>query len=140
MLGISSPVHLMWCFAIGALIACVYAFYVKYVTGRLINALIEQSAFSEASAKTLAELGLQAFPYKFALRKSSYLSKAVISSDTERNRFFVPEKNAEKLLIKYKSDRSTVFALLVTLFLIIFVAVILSWVLPPIIDYFKGVA
>ena len=134
-IGIESGEHLLWCFAVGAVFAGIYAFYAKFVLGKLVRALIERDAREEDSAKTLEELGCTGFYFRFALRKGSLFSKSLARADGRR--WFIPSENAEKLQSKYKADRSSLFSLLLALLLILTAALILAALLPALVKFFE---
>lgn len=137
-LGIKSGEHLLWCFAIGFMVACVYAFCVKCVTGKLIRALVREDACNEASALTLAQLGCKGAFYRFALRKGTSLSEAVVTADENdaEKRYYLKPDEKEKMLLKYGAGTNGMFSLLLTLLAAMVAAIIGAMLLPVISGYF----
>lgn len=140
-LGIQSAQHLLWCFAIGFMVACVYAFYVKCVTGKLIRALVREDACDSASALTLAELGCTGAAYRFALRKGASLSEAVLvaNPDQGEKRYYIKPEEREKLLSKYGANARGLLSLVLTLLAALIAACIGAMLLPVITGYFEGI-
>ncbi len=130
-IGILSSSHFMWCICAGIAASCVYAFYVRGVLGRLIRALIESEAFSEETAVTAAELGLDGAIYRFALRKRSHFRDHVKVVGEEK-RCFVEKENVDKLMAKYGRTDTGVTSLLLTLCAFLVVACIIAAFLPQI--------
>ncbi len=135
-IGILSSSHFMWCICIGIGVACVYAYYVRGVLGKIVRALIESNAFDEATAVSPSELELDGFIYKFALRKRSHFRESV--KTTEDGRFFVEKDSVEKLSAKYGETDTGVTALLLTLCAFLVVACIISAFMPQIELLVKG--
>ncbi len=140
-LGIESGVHLLWCFAAGFMVACIYAFYTKCVTGKLIRGLVREDACDAASALTLNQLGCKGALYRFALRKGASLSDSVIAVEDGENekRFYLKPEEKEKMLMKYGAGSISFLSLILTLLAALVAACIGAILLPTITQYFKGV-
>ena len=136
-IGILSSKHFLWCIFCGIIIACVYAYYVRGVLGRLVRALIQNEAFDEETALTPAELGLSGFAYKFALRKKSNFREHIKVVGKEKRCYVEPEK-VEKLSKKYGENDMGITSLLLTLCAFLLVGCIIAAVLPEIELLIKG--
>ena len=78
--------QLILCFALGAIIASIAAYYHKNYIGRLVRYLLRENANDPQSAKTLTDIGMQNNRlYRFSLRKKSTLRRiiTVIDETTE---------------------------------------------------------
>jgi len=138
-LGIQSGTHLLWCFAAGLMVACIYGFYVKCVTGKLIRGLVREDACDETSAVTLKSIGCGASLYRFVLRGGTSLAAAVIAVDGGARYYLDPEQK-EKMLAKYGAGSYSLFSLVLTLLAALLVTVLCAALLPWAIDAFKGLA
>ncbi|MBQ3081450.1 MAG: hypothetical protein IJC49_03255 [Clostridia bacterium] len=137
LLGIASGEHLLWCFAAGLMIACVYGFYAKCVIGKLIRGLAREDACDEHSAVTLNSLGCGGPLFGFALRKGTALSESVIATEDGERYYLLPEAK-EKMLAKYGANSSTLISLVVTLLAAVIAAILCAALLPWATDLFKG--
>ena len=73
---------LILCFAIGAILASIAAYYHKNYIGRLVRYLLREKATDPQSAKTLSDVGLQNNRlFRFALRKKSTLRRVITVID-----------------------------------------------------------
>lgn len=136
-LGIKSGEHLLWCFAAGLMIACMYGFYVKCIIGKLVRGLAAEDATDEATAITLKSIGCGSFLFKFALRKGTSLSEAVIAVD-EGERYYLNPELKEKVLAKYGAGSGSLISLVVTLVGAVIAAMLCAALLPWMVDIFKG--
>lgn len=136
-LGIETGEQLLWCFAIGFMVACVYAFCVKCFTGRLVRALVREEAQDEASALTLAQISCSGFLYRFALRGGSTLSRSVVVADPKEaeKRYYILPEEKDKLLSKYGADAGSLLSLVLTLLAAFIAAVIGSALLPVVTEW-----
>ncbi len=135
-LGISSGTQLWWCFAIGFMTACVWAFFAKFFAGRLVCALVREDACDEASAKTLAQLGCSGPAYRFALRRGTALAEAVpeASGDGLEKRYYLKPEAKEKMLMKYGKENRGFLSLILTLLAALIAASIVAMLLPFVTD------
>ena len=74
----------MWCIIAGVMIALVYIFYKKMISGSLIRALIDGEAFSEESAKTPLELSFSENSSAISTANRSETIKRIVSFDGEK--------------------------------------------------------
>lgn len=137
--GIDTLSQLLWCFAIGFMVACVYAFCVKCFTGRLVRALVREEAQDEASALTLAQISCGGFLYRFALRGGSTLSRSIAVADPKEaeKRYYILPEEKEKLLSKYGADAGSLASLLLTL-LVALIATAIGALLMPFVSEWIG--
>ncbi len=136
-IGILSSKHFLWCICGGIILACVYAYYVREVLGKLVRALIENEAFDEETALTPAEMGLNGTIYRFALRKRSHFRDHVKTVGKE-NRCYIDNDSVEKLSKKYGESDTGVTSLLLTLCAFLLVGCIIAAFLPEIELLLKG--
>lgn len=74
--------QLILCFALGAIIASIAAYYHKNYIGRLVRYLLREKASDPQSAKTLTDIGMQNNRlYRFSLRKKSTLRRIITVMD-----------------------------------------------------------
>ena len=74
--------QLILCFALGAIIASIAAYYHKNYIGRLVRYLLRENANDPQSAKTLTDIGMQNNRlYRFSLRKKSTLRRIITVMD-----------------------------------------------------------
>lgn len=74
--------QLILCFALGAIIASIVAYYHKNYIGRLVRYLLRENANDPQSAKTLTDIGMQNNRlYRFSLRKKSTLRRIITVMD-----------------------------------------------------------
>lgn len=130
--GIDTLSQLLWCFAIGFMVACVYAFFVKCVIGKLVRTLAREEAQDKASALSLARISCRGFIYRFALRSGSTLSRsiAVADPDEAEKRYYILPEEKDKLLSKYGANAGSLVSLLLTLFVALIATVIGSLLMP----------
>lgn len=135
--GIDTLSQLLWCFAIGFMVACVYAFFVKCFIGRLVRALVREEAQDEASALTLAQLSCRGFMYRFALRGGSTLSRSIAVADPKEieKRYYILPEEKDKLLSKYGADAGSLVSLLLTLLAALIAAAIGSLLMPVVSEW-----
>lgn len=140
-LGIQSAQHLLWCFAAGFMVACVYAFYVKCVTGKLVRTLAREDACDEGSALTLKEIGCSSGVYRFALRKGTSLSESIVAAnpDEAEKRYYIKPEAKEKLLSKYGANSRGLLSLILTLLAALVAACVGAMMLPFVTDYFDKI-
>lgn len=119
------------------MIACVYGFYVKCVIGKLIRGLAREDASDEHSAVTLRSLGCGSFLFKFALRKGTTLSEAVVATEDGERYYLLPETK-EKMLAKYGANSASLMSLVLTLLAAVIAAILCAALLPWATDMFKG--
>lgn len=136
LLGIGSSVHLMWCFAAGLLIACIYGFYVRCVIGKLVRGLAREDAFDEHSAIELSSIGCGGALFTFALRKGTALSEAVVPTE-DGKRYYIQPEMKEKTLAKYGAKGGSLISLLVTIVAAFIAAVLCAALLPWATKIFK---
>ena len=137
LLGINSSEHLLWCFAAGLMIACLYGFYVKCVIGKLVRGLAREDAFDEYSAVELSSVGCGGALFKFALRKGTSLSEAIVPAE-DGKRYYIQPDLKEKTLAKYGANGGSLISLLLTLVAAFIAAVLCAALLPWATDVFKG--
>ncbi len=135
-LGITSAETLIWCVAIGAALASVYAFYTKSVIGKIIRRLDSAKAYTKESAKTLDELGCNSFLCRFALREGSLQDGAV--SSMEDGKFFMLEAQREKLLAKCGTTDTSALSLGLVLLVIAVIGAIAAAVYPSVAGLLGG--
>ena len=74
--------QLILCFALGAILASIVAYYHKNYIGRLVRYLLRENANDPQSAKTLTDIGMQNNRlYRFSLRKKSTLRRIITVMD-----------------------------------------------------------
>lgn len=130
-IGMESAEMLMWCFAGGVIIACIYAFYAKGIIGKLIRALIKANAFDEASAVLPESVGCKSFIYRYIMRGGSIQNGAVVC--IEGGKCYINSNCKEKMLSKFGKSEASVIQLAIVLVLVI-VAVVLIAALYPVIS------
>lgn len=117
--------------------ACVWAFCVKFVAGRLIGALVREDACDGKSALTLSQLGCKGFLYRFALRKGTTLSEAVpfVSEDDAEKRYYLKPEAKEKMLQKYGEGTKGLMSLVLTLLAALIAAAVIAALIPTAVKY-----
>ncbi|MBE6677639.1 MAG: hypothetical protein E7597_02460 [Ruminococcaceae bacterium] len=129
MLFINSAETLIWCGAVSAALASVFAFYSKNVVGKIVSALLKVKAFSPQDAKTLKELGCDTMLCRFALRKGSMQDGAVLSAD---GAYYIAEEKAEKMTAKFSKSEASAWVLVVVFAVAAIAAALLAAVYPTV--------
>lgn len=136
-------------FAIGILIAALYAFYQKNVPGKVIHALLRAEAFSEETAKTAAELGLDGkFFALFELKHNAMLKKLVVcvcvrmgvprkaeneadgGEEADGEAYYIPEELKYRAEVRYEKKGNGPVALIITVVLTAVLAILLIRLTP----------
>ena len=133
-------------FAIGILIAALYAFYQKNVPGAIVRALLREECLSQESAKTLTELKLDKNPlYAFELQHNTFLKRLIVTTEngeeTGELRYFIPEELKYKAEFRYEKKGSGIVSLVLTLVAVVVVSVLLIRIIPSIlgvVDHLMG--
>lgn len=74
----------MWCIIAGVILALVYIFYKKMISGSIVRALIDNEAFTQDSAKTPVELGFSEDSSAISSANRSDAIKRIITYDGEK--------------------------------------------------------
>jgi len=146
------------CIIIGVIAAASYAFYNKSILGGFVKRLIEEGCDSEENGLSLRELGYdKSGLVRFALRPESSLSRVVKRyapaeagasangavrvngrrvSDTmlDKSVFFIEEGSLEKAERTYVSHGTTVFSLVLTAIVFLFVMAASYFLIPLVTD------
>lgn len=131
---------IMWSLFIGFVISIGVTVTNRLVIGRLVDKLVEKQAHTEASAVTLAELGISNFLIKFSLRKNGTLRRVIIMSgdtpdqraatDPSSARFYIPKENIHRAEVVYGKTNASVFSILLSI-AAFFIVVLLSFSVVP---------
>lgn len=92
-----------WCLIAGMIIALVFIFYNKTVSGALVRLLLEKGAVGEENAKTAAELGLVPDAPQIVKYRKSETMKRVVSTvgEGKDEKFFIAEDNEKRAAEQY---------------------------------------
>ncbi len=126
---INSVETLIWCGAISAALALVFAFYNKNIVGKIVSALLRADALSAENAKTLKELGCDTTLCRFALRKGTIQGGAVLSAG---DGYYIVSEKAEKMKAKYSKAEASVWVLVTALVVVVIAAALLIAVYPSV--------
>jgi len=126
----------LWAFIIGVAIGTVYTFYTKMVLGGLVRKLIAIDACSLETAIPLDRINYKmSSSVKRSLRKGTSFSQTVLFD--ENGNYYINPTDLKKAKIKYKNEGTTVFLLLMILFILAGVALISTYIFPEVIDKFN---
>ena len=125
-------------FAVGILLAALYAFYQKNVPGSIVRAILRAEAFDESSAKTAAELGLGKNVFLlFELKHNATLKKLVTrvsreaaEGETAEEAYYIPEELKYRAEVRYEKEGNGPMALIVTAVLTVVLAILLIRLMP----------
>ncbi|MBQ3195858.1 MAG: hypothetical protein IJB65_05265 [Clostridia bacterium] len=129
-LGISSAETLIWCGAVAAALASVFAFYSKNVVGKIVRALLKANALDADSAKTLKQLDCDSTLCRFALRSGSMEQGAVLSASD--GSYYISKDKAEKMQAKYCKSEASALTLVVVLAIVAVAAALLAAAYPTV--------
>lgn len=125
---------LIWCFAGGIVVACLYAFYAKAIVGKLIRALVKGGAIGEEKAVALDAVGCGGFIYRFIMRGGTLQNGAVLSTGDEK--CYIKPGCEEKLLSKFGRDDASILSLAIVLTMTIVAVLLIAALYPTIADLF----
>ena len=128
-------------FAIGILLAAVYAFYQKNVPGLLVHALLRAEAFSPETARTAEELGLSKnFFVWFELKHNAMLKRVVCcvapaetENETSTAAYYIPEELKYRAEVRYEKKGNGPMALIFTAVATVLMAILLIRLAPSLI-------
>ena len=132
--------------AIGIILASLYAFYQKNVSGAFVRALLRAEAFSEETAKTVEELGFAKNPFVlFEIKHNTMLKRVIARKTAEENgeegapaAYYVPEELKYRAELRYQTKGNGPMALIITSALAFVMAVLLIRLLPALLTVFDN--
>lgn len=121
---------------LGIFIASAYTVFIKKFRGEFVLALIEASAFDEASAKSLSDLGMEkGFIRKLTINTNFFFSPDYFTVNGETNKYYVNKDSISRLESKYGNSGITLVQLLITLIAFFAVALVLATIVPEILEH-----
>ncbi|MBO5211982.1 MAG: hypothetical protein J6B60_00400 [Clostridia bacterium] len=121
---------IIWCIAIGAILAFLINFFMQNVAGKVVRALISNDCIGEEKAKTLSELSLKPnFMLKWMLKEKGMLRSVVfvwggrmpLRLDTDKSipdfdsaRFYIKDENEFKAAARFGRPMSVWYLILFT--------------------------
>ncbi len=126
---------IVWPLIGGVILAACAVFFCKQTVGKFVKKLFDEKAVSEASARSLSDLGLEKNRFlRLALRRDTTLRKMVLSAeDGTTERYYIPEDKAYRAEVTYNPDGSSVLTIVIAVVAFIALAVILMAVIPDLI-------
>ena len=122
----------------GVLIAAFLIFLNKQTLGKFVKKLFDERAESEATAKSLSDLGFAKNRIvKLALKPGSTLRKVVRATEEKEGepaRYYIPEETSYRAEVTYNPDGSSVMTLVIAVIVFLAAGVILMTVIPDLIQ------
>lgn len=155
---------IIWGICAGIVLGVIYALVCRTASGRLIKSLVRAGAADEASAKTLAELGLgKNFLTRSLLKEGSSMRRSVMMTadafreekpskwqifwyktflrdeipqkiDFSKAKFYLPEENRIQAEVRYPVEAHPVFSGVLAVLLLIGVGVFATFALPELLQ------
>jgi len=129
--------------AIGIVLAALYNFYLKAIPGGVVRALLRAEAHTDASAKTLADLGLGRNPlYGFAAAHDPALRRVLRRTQGEEGegeRYYIPEEEKYRADVRFEAKGNGVVSLIISIVVAFAIAVLLIKLLPAILGVIDGI-
>jgi hypothetical protein len=131
---------ILWPLMVGVIIAAFVVLFHKKTLGKLVKKLFDEGAKTEATAKSLAELGLEKNKFlRYALRPDSTLRKIIDATEVNGElRYYIAEDNAYRAEVTYNPDGSSVLTVAIAILLILIVASVMLILIPDLIQMFKN--
>jgi hypothetical protein len=131
---------ILWPLMVGVIIAAFVVLFHKKTLGKLVKKLFDEGAKTEATAKSLAELGLEKNKFlRYALRPDSTLRKIIDATEVDGElRYYIAEDNAYRAEVTYNPDGSSVLTVVIAILLILIVASVMLILIPDLIQMFKN--
>jgi hypothetical protein len=131
---------ILWPLMVGVIIAAFVVLFHKKTLGKLVKKLFDEGAKTEATAKSLAELGLEKNKFlRYALRPDSTLRKIIDATEVDGElRYYITEDNAYRAEVTYNPDGSSVLTVVIAILLILIVASVMLILIPDLIQMFKN--
>jgi ABC-type uncharacterized transport system permease subunit len=131
---------ILWPLMVGVIIAAFVVLFHKKTLGKLVKKLFDEGAKTEATAKSLAELGLEKNKFlRYALRPDSTLRKIIDATEVNGElRYYIAEDNAYRAEVTYNPDGSSVLTVVIAILLILIVASVMLILIPDLIQMFKN--
>ena len=131
-------------FAVGVLLAAIYAFYQKNVPGAIVHALLRAEAFSKEAAKTAKELGIDKNVFMlFELKHNTMLKRIVCCTESEETEdeaaeftpaYYIPEELKYRAEVRYEKKGNGPMALIITAVVTVVVAILLIRLMPSLLS------
>lgn len=138
---------IIWLVFFGICFSAFYAYFTKHFLGGIVRRLVEKSAFDDASAKSLYELGygrLSAFVLRRFLKQGGVLRRYIsvvfpeenkqtdllVSTDTVTQKYYLVEQTRETATKRYDDKGSSLGALLLTIVVFFALAIVSILVVP----------
>lgn len=123
------------CFA-GVVFAVCITVISKNNLGRFVKKLIDDTASTEATAKTLAELGFERnFLVRQALKNENGLGKVVKTvSDGDEVRYYIPEETSFRAESLYNPNGGSIIIIFIAAVIFIALVAILLKVIPNLVE------
>jgi hypothetical protein len=133
---------ILWPLMVGVIIAAFVVLFHKKTLGKLVKKLFDEGAKTEATAKSLAELGLEKNKFlRYALRPDSTLRKIIDATEVDGElRYYITEDNAYRAEVTYNPDGSSVLTIVIAIVMFIGMTVILMTVIPDLIQMASNAA
>ncbi len=155
---------IIWGICVGIALGVVYALVCRTASGRLVRALVRSGASDDASAKTLAELGLSKnLLARSLLKEGSSMRRSVMMTegsfkeekaskwkifwyktflrdeipqkiDFSRAKFYLPEENRIQAEVRYPAEKHPVFSGVLAVILLIGTGVFATFALPELLQ------
>ena len=150
--GTVTPVLLVWCIGIGAILAFCYNFFAQTVCGKIVRVLLDASIIGEENAKTLDDLSIKPTFFTRLFLKDKGMLRHVVAVqggsfplkpldekrdtyDFDTAKFYIPKEKLEKASARYKEALKVrylilfiVLAILACIGMSYAVPMVLSWV------------
>lgn len=148
--GTVTPVLLVWCIGIGAILAFCYNFFSQTICGKIVRAMIYAECFDEESSKSLSELGIKETAFVRFFLKDRGLLRHVIDVkggvfplkplekkdvyDFDTAKFYIPESKREKATVRY-GEALKLRYLILFIILAILVCIGMSYMVPIVLGW-----
>ncbi len=131
---------ILWPMIVGVILASFAVLFHKKTIGKFVKKLLTERAETEASAKSLSELGFVKSRFlRYALRDGSTLRKMVYRTEAEGEpRYYIPEDKAYRAEVTYHPDGSSVLTVVFSVILILVVASVMMILIPDLIQMAKN--
>lgn len=134
---------LVWAIYAGLVLGTLVMYYNKAVLGKGVRAILEQGAIEKDKARTAEELGFAKNPFilhsieKGALSRYIHRTRQEDASDDTLG-YYITEEDRIRAELRYSSNGSDLYVVIISIVLLTLVAFLLSRYLPELLSLAKG--